>query len=341
MKPNSRRQAKNQNGRRRILPDKPPNYPQVGSVKRQTVQPVSKVVELNYDLSTQIFSSGGGPIILDVYKVNSPYDFLQSLFTQNVQFLNYMFALYGFAKVQSLSWKIYFGNLEQVPIDIYWFETPFNPVTSFSTRQAVESMASTGNCIWRDTLTEQYGKKSQLSFQRKVSVGRQIVGNKLQYDGTPSYACTAISDPTLLVYSNWVAVSPNSTILSGITCKLDVSLRILFYERLNVTSPLFKALDLTEHRIHLSKFVRDHAKEDVEEDRQADLSDGGLQEVPLEFRGETPLPSAVKVGTLNQVPIDRQRTPNLQVNQGNIKINYNNGVQDQVPALAPYIKKNK
>lgn len=254
------RRHKNDINRRRQLPfNKPPNYPRATPTVKQTVQGATKVVDLNYDLSTEIFSTGGGPIVLDIYKVNSPYDFLQSLFTTAVQFLNYNFALYTRAKVQSLCWTIYFGNLEQTPVDLYWFETPFNPVTSYTTRSAVVAMAATGNCIWRDTLTEQYGKKSQVVFRRRVSVGRQIVGNNQEYNGSPDYSFTISSDPTTLVYSNWVAIGPQSTLSLGVTCKVDVSIRVKFYDRIALTSPL-----LTEEQQNMFRALCSRLKNETD-----------------------------------------------------------------------------
>lgn len=306
-KNNANMRRRNNENRRRQLPfNKPPNYPSAVPTMKQNVQGSTKTVELNYDLSTEIFSSGSGPIVLDVYKVNSPYDFLQSLFTNAVQFLNYNFALYTRAKVQSLCWTIYFGNLEQYPVDLYWFETPFNPITSFPTRSAVIAMAGTGNCIWRDTLTEQYGKKSQVTFRRRVAVGRQIVGNKPEYNGSPDYSFTQTADPAILVYSNWVAVSPLSTFSLGVTCKVDVSIRVKFYDRIAIVTPLLTVEQKQNYRALCSR-LRKEAEPDTDRPVEGDT----VEDEEEEFKGEIPSPSAVKSAlptTSNALPAENSHS---------------------------------
>jgi len=238
---NNNKKRKNKNNRRRTLPNKNPPYPITSPMVLQSVQPNSRMVSLDYELANEIFNTGTNNVVLDVYKLNSPYDWIQTLFTQTIQFLNYNFALYGRAKVISMDLRVTFGNLENVPIDIFWFEAPFNPVTSFPTRSAVESMAGTGVCKWRDTMSEQYGKKSQIALHRRVGIGH-IIGNKKEYDGSGDYSCTATADPTKLVYGCWVAVSPLTSIPTGITARLSVSLRTLFYDIVNVNSPLLSRL---------------------------------------------------------------------------------------------------
>jgi len=229
--------------RKRRLPQRnnPPQYPITRPMSLQGVQPPFRVVPINYELSSAIYSSSG-PVIIDVIQLNNAYDLLQSSFTQTIQFFNYMGALYGRLRVLSIKFFFTFDNQEQVPIDLFWFETPNNPVTSFATRQAVEAMAGTGNCVWRDTMSEQYGKKSQVTMIRKTGLGA-ILGNKAEYNADVDYTCTPLSGPTRQIYGVWVALIPLSSISTGFTFRLSAKLRIKFYDRNNITSPLNKMSD--------------------------------------------------------------------------------------------------
>lgn len=224
------------------------SYPGITPTNKQNVQKNYKIVMLHYDLSTSEFKNAGGPIIQETYKLNSLYDFITTLFTQVWQLLNYNFGIYTLAKVICLMFKIIFCNLETVPCDLYWFETAQNPASSFGTRAAIEAMAGTTNVKWTDTVTP-YGLGDIKYFERVVYPA-SVFGNPDSYYGSDDYAFTATSDPAKLVYGGFVGVTPESTLLSGITAKLTVSARVKFYLPNNLSSPL---LNIIPDVIHLSR----------------------------------------------------------------------------------------
>jgi len=225
--------------------NKNPNLPLVRTVpqsanpgrRMQVIQLDARTALLNYDLTSAFFNNPGGPITLDVSKLNSPYDYLLTVFTQAIQYLNYQFDIYDTALVLSTRFDYVFGNLEQTPVDLYWFESVENPAATFGSRSALQAQAGTDLCKWRDVMSEQYGKKSQVLFTRTRS-NSAILGNKIQYMGSSQYYCTATSDPARLLYGCWVACGPSSTLSSGVVFKLNVSIKIKFYGAKINTTPL-------------------------------------------------------------------------------------------------------
>jgi hypothetical protein len=266
-KPNSKKRnissrSRKVPGRDRISDTRNVQYPSTAPKIYQNVQANYKIVTLDYELSTEVFANPGSFVVSDFYKINSPYDFLLSLFTQAIQYLGYNFGIYGRAVVQKLFFNLIFSNLEQVPIDLFFYEAPFNLVTSFASRSQAEAMAGTAACVWRDVMSEQYGKKSQVQMKR-ITVPSSVLGNKQVYHGDEDYTFTVSNDPAKLLYGGWVAVSPQNTIATGIAVRLSVQLKIKFYAKLNITSPLYTRPNDIEYYKSIKHLTRAHSKKNL------------------------------------------------------------------------------
>ena len=236
--------SKNKNQRRDTLPKiKSVPYPMNLAERLESVQGDTRVATLDFELVTSPFNNPGGGVTSELFKLNSVYDQLSSILTPSIQFFNYMFELYTYAKVLSMKLKLTFTTLEQFPIDLYWFESPNNPASSFPNVDAVEAMAGTGSCRWRDTLSV-YGNKSCIQMVKIVIPG-QILGNKREYDADLAYSCTVSTDPSIPIYGIWVAAS-YSPLTAGLTVKVSSSIRIKFYKRINLSSPIYKTLSTHE-----------------------------------------------------------------------------------------------
>jgi len=234
---------KNNGPRRRPRPKvrPPPVTNVISQYPKTTVQPVSKIEDLVFTIPTTKANNPGGPIVSDDFLLNDGYDFQPSFLTPTVQFMNYLFTLYSKAKVLYVDFLIEFGNLEQNPIDLYFFSTANNIVGSVSTLTELADLAGTGVCIWHQQMSEQYGKDSTVRFTKRI-VPSKTLGNALEYNGSDDYSFTSSSGPPKLVYGSWYAASPLPIIPSGITVRITATLHTLFYNMKVLTfSPLSNA----------------------------------------------------------------------------------------------------
>jgi len=203
---------------------------------KTTVQPVSKIEDVVFAESVTIFNNPGGPIVSDVYLLNDGYDFKPTILTPTVQFLNYMFTLYAKAKVLWVDLDIEFGNLEQNPVDLYFFASPNNIVGSIASKVNLQNASATGICVWHEVMSEQYGKNSTVLMKKRI-LPSKCLGNKLEYNGSDAYSFTASSAAPILIYGAWFAATPNSILPTGITVKLTATLHTLFYDMKVINFP--------------------------------------------------------------------------------------------------------
>jgi len=203
----------------------------------QSVQKNSEMVELTYQSASTIFNNPGGSVISEVFNTNSVYDLLPTILTPTLQFVNYKFSLYKFAKVASIRFVVTFDNIEQFPIDVYFFSSAQSLTGLFATRSAVSNLAATRKLIWTDTISEQYGKKSQIIMDKTIYPW-MAWGNKREYFSTNDFSATQSANPPKLTYGAWVLSSPFSTVSTGVAVRLSLNIKVLFYDALDIVTVL-------------------------------------------------------------------------------------------------------
>lgn len=208
-----------------------------GSASR-SVQPLSTIRNLFYEETLTNYNNAGGPIIVGTYRFNDVYDFDPLLLSRTIQFVNYMFDLYYYAKVLSATFTLTISNLEQTALEIACFATTTNPSGLYGSRGAVEAMMGTGNLLWHAVIGEQYSN-SKLTQTFSVS-GQKLLGLSAQYMATQDYSCTSGASPVIPLYFSWVVVSPFATIPTGINLEVVCKLKTLFYELRPVNTILLK-----------------------------------------------------------------------------------------------------
>jgi len=203
----------------------------------QSVQRNSEMVELTYQSASSIFNNPGGSVIFEGFNTNSVYDLLPTILTPTLQFVNYKFSLYKYAKVYSVRFVVTFDNTEQLPIDLYFFSSAQSLTGLFATRQAVSNLAATRKLIWTDTMSEQYGHKSQVIMD-KVIHPWMAWGNKQEYFSSNAFSATQTANPPQLTYAGWVISSPGSVVPSGVAVRLSLNIKVLFYDALDIITVL-------------------------------------------------------------------------------------------------------
>jgi len=227
---------------------------------RRMVQPTTQIVDFVYDITSAPFNNSGGPIVGEVWYSDDPYDWLSSILTQVMQFLNRQFQIYGKGKVITFSPSFSFSNLEQNELDLFYFSSPESQTLLASGKAAIESAAATGIYRGSQVMSEQYGKNSKIIFRDSIHPG-QVIGNTIQYKASDDFAFTQSSNPGRLTYYGWYAVSPLNTIPTGFTRRAHIEARILFYDMLTLSANVSavkpkseswicpRSLRNTEHRI--------------------------------------------------------------------------------------------
>jgi len=203
----------------------------------QDVQKISDICNLTFQLGSTVFNNPGGSIITEPFYTNDGYDILPSILTPAMQFINYKFSLYRYCKVLSVRFIITFDNLEQTPMDLYFFSSAQNLASTFPTRAALNAMTATRKLLWTDILSEQYGKKSQVTMDKVVNPWMAL-GNKLEYDSSNDFSFTQSSNPVRLTYGAWVISSPFAIIPVGIAVRTSLNFTLKFYDPLDIQSPL-------------------------------------------------------------------------------------------------------
>jgi len=204
---------------------------------RNNLQPTTMVQDFIYDISSTPFNNPGGAITGEVFQSNDAFDWLTSILTNAMQFLNYKFKLYGRAKVLTFKIHLTFCNLEQTEIDFYFFSSPESLTSLFASKAAIEAAAATGICRGGRVMSEQYGKNSKITFCDTVKPGH-VIGNMVQYRASDDFAFTQSSGPPRITNYGWLAVSPINTMATGFTRKVHIEARILFYDMLTLSANL-------------------------------------------------------------------------------------------------------
>jgi len=232
--PRRRQPNKNKKSKNLELTSVQRPYPPV-----QNVQKISEVADLSFQLGSQVFNNPGGSIIVEPFYTNDGYDILPSILTPAMQFINYKFSLYRYCKVIGVQFVLTFDNLEQTPMDLYFFSSAQNLASLFPTRAAINSQAATRKLLWTDVMSEQYGKKSQVIMD-KVVLPWVALGNKQEYYSSNDFSFTQSSNPARITYAAWVISSPFSIIPTGVSVRTSMNFKLLFYDPLDIGSPLFE-----------------------------------------------------------------------------------------------------
>lgn len=206
----------------------------------RNIQKSHEIVEMVFDLSSSPFNNPGGNIVSEIFNQDDGYDWLPSILTPTMQFLNRQFTIYGKAKIISTEFTFVFTNLEQVEIDLNFFSAPKAISSIAGSRSAIEEASATGIYRGGTVMSEQYGKNSKVMFRDKVKTGN-IVGNKLRFKATEDFAFTQSSGPAVTTYYGWFASSPLSTMATGVTRRVRIVARVYFYEALTLTAAVMAA----------------------------------------------------------------------------------------------------
>lgn len=194
----------------------------------QSVQGASVVVRLDYEEALTDFNNTGGPIIAREYTPNDIFDIDTAILSRAIQFANYLFTLYTFGKVISIRMLYTFDNLEQHAFDVYFFASPVSLASSLGSRGTLESLQATSLLLKKTTVSEQYGKRSQVRVPITIRMS-DIIGNNIQYKALDDYACTASAGPLTKLYTSFAAFNSAGTFPSGFSMRVSISLKCLFY----------------------------------------------------------------------------------------------------------------
>jgi len=204
---------------------------------RHMVQPMTLIVPFSYDIGSELFNNAGGTIVGEVYQSNDGYDWLLSILTSAMQFLNRQFQLYGKAKVIKFDIDLFFDNLEQNAIDLFFFSSSESPTSIAASKASLVAAAATGIYRGGFSLSEQYGKQSSRVWHDRVKPAN-VVGNKLKYNSSDDYSFTQSSGPPRITYYSWYATTPLNAMSLGFSRRVRIYADILFYDLLTVTSLL-------------------------------------------------------------------------------------------------------
>jgi len=225
---------KNNKGRRNIKPIRRTNRP------NQTVQKQREIKYLDYVESITDYNNTGGPIVSGEYRFTDIYDIDPLILSRSVQFAQYMFDIYTYAKVLSASIHYTFDNLEQHALDIFTYHSTVPLLSSLGSKTQLESQAATALCNNHVTLSEQYGKKSQVNINYILKSG-VVLGNSLEFRALDDFSCTSSSGPTRPLYTSWAVFSSAGTIPAGFTMRATIRLKVLFYNPRSIPTPLYIA----------------------------------------------------------------------------------------------------
>jgi hypothetical protein len=238
-KPQQRAQNRRNIGTRNIDRNEPGVRGNEFPLVKRMVQPTTLVQDFIFDIPSTPFNNPGGAIVGETYYSDDGYDWLSSILTDTMQFLNHLFKLYGKAKVLLFSPTFIFTNLEQTELDFYFFSSPESQTALSSSKAAIQSAAATGIYRGSKVMSEQYGKNSKITFRDAVKPG-QVIGNPTQFRASDDFAFTQSSNPGRLTYYGWYAVSPINTIAAGLTRRVHIEARLFFYDMLTLSANITK-----------------------------------------------------------------------------------------------------
>jgi hypothetical protein len=205
----------------------------------QNVQKNSEIKELTFVIPPEFFNNPGGPVVSQNFNLNDLFDVLPSILTPTVPFINYMFSLYRYGKVLSVTVSHTFANQENNQLSLYYFTSAQNLASSFPSKNAVVAQAGTRKLMWTDDMSEIYGKKSQ-SIMKKKLVPWMALGNKQEYMSSNDYSFTQSSNPVRIIYGAWVAISPLNTINAGLSITTVMNFKVKFYDALDLITPILQ-----------------------------------------------------------------------------------------------------
>jgi len=232
VRPKNQQNNNNKKGRRVKRPTQIANRP------RQNVQKQKQIVDLEYVEAITDYNNSGGPIVSGEYRFTDIFDIDPLILSRSVQFAQYLFDIYTYAKVLSVRVHYTFDNLEQHSLDIFTFHSTLPLTSSLGSRGQLESLAATALCIGHSTMSEQYGKRSQLNINFNLNSGR-VLGNPQEFRALDDFSCTSSSGPSRPLYTSWAAFSSAGTISTGFSMRANITLRVLFYNPRSIPIPIF------------------------------------------------------------------------------------------------------
>lgn len=262
---------------------------------KSVVQPFQQTKQLlYYELSSPYNNSGNLSVIANL-QITNAYDENSAILSNSTQYLSYMGTLYARAKVVGVDTRATVSNLEQYAMDVGLFVSPNNLATSFGSRSACEAMLAGGTCVNRTTMSEQYGKRSQVTLRYRCHPG-DILGSRLTYDAGDEFAFDpSSSGPAAPIYLVVGVFSPYSTMPNGFLLKLTISLVIRFYELKPLSTFLLKEAPKGA-KPFLTVLEGEVKREDSDDPQQAD----GRPRDPLDMTAQPLFPGFEKLSPLEQ-----------------------------------------
>lgn len=213
---------------------------------KNTVQPQSDIQWMSFSLGVQPFNNPGGPIVTENYYTNDGYDVLPGILTPTIPLINNKFALYKFCKVIRVEFEYIITNLEQFPVDVHFYSSGQSMAGIFSTRSNVDAMNTLNKNMWTTTLSEQYGKNSQVRAKINVIPWRAL-GDFREYMSSNDFSFTQSTNPARITHASLVLVGGGSTLGNGVMISTMLHFKFKFYDPVDLTAPLFRSLlDKTE-----------------------------------------------------------------------------------------------
>lgn len=218
------------------------------NVTNQSVQRNTANVVLDYEELITDYNNAGGPIVAGEYRVGNIIDIDPLILSRAIQFVAYMFDIYQEAIVTKVYVEYVWDNLEQHALDVAVF-AGFQPLlSSMGSRGSIESLLAGGLCIYHNTMSEQYGKKSQVMCRRRLNPAN-ILGNPIHYRSNPQYSNTSSSGASNPLYVSWAVFSSLATIPAGFSFRARIKLQVKFFNKRPIISSLYyKSEDGTEYR---------------------------------------------------------------------------------------------
>jgi len=238
-------------------------YKRRGTVrpKLQTVQSQHKIVKLEYEEAITDYNNTGGPIVSGEYRFTDVYDIDPAIMSRSIQFCQYMFDIYQYAKVISADVEYIFDNLEAHAVEVSAFHSNQSLLSSLGSRGQIESQQSTALLITKNVMSEQWSRMSQLRIKFRLVSG-VVAGNKIQFKALDTYSCTSSSSPTIPLYTSWTAFISSGVMTYGFTKRSSYSLRVYFYGPRPLSSIIRPPL--TSKPSDTQKEIKERHKEEYE-----------------------------------------------------------------------------
>jgi hypothetical protein len=189
------------------------------------IQP-SKTVWLDYIDATLVRNNAGANYLVFLMRANSPYDPDPLLSTGGISGFAEMSAFYSQYRVThcQISWTV--ANKESFPVHI-GFNLSSAPLAVTTVAKAIDCLEN-GYSVGPATISTS-GGMDRVMLTKRVTLSH-IWGNLIQYEADDNWAASVISNPSFLIYINFLAYA-STPFVNGIDSDLRLRFRVKFYSR--------------------------------------------------------------------------------------------------------------